>query len=269
MLSTIAGSLAIALYVAATCLLADGLRPGGRTRSQQAIWLTLAAALLHAVTLHEDMIVPGGLDLGFFHALSLATWVIVVLLLLLAVRAPVANLGLGLLPLAAIALVLALLFGGAPAAPTVPTTSVPLEFHILVSICAYAVLSLAAMQAILVGLQQRLLHEHHPGGALRALPSLSLMETLLFRMIAIGFVLLTLALASGFVYLEDMFAQHLVHKTVLSILGWAVFGTLLLGHQVAGWRGPTAVRFTIGGIVLLVLAYFGSKLVLELILERT
>jgi len=268
MLSTIAGSLAIALYAVATWLLAGSLRRGARSRSHQAMWLTLAAVVLHAVTLQDGVIVPGGLDLGFFRALSLATWVILVLLLVLAVRAPMANLGLGLLPLAAIALLLALLFGGAPAAPTVPATSAPLEFHILVSICAYAILSLAAMQAILVGLQQRLLHEHHPGGALRALPPLSLMETLLFRMIAIGFVLLTLALASGFVYLEDMFAQHLVHKSVLSILGWAVFGTLLLGHHVAGWRGPTAVRFTIGGIVLLVLAYFGSKLVLELILER-
>lgn len=268
MFPTIAGSLAIALYIAATGLLAGSLRPDATPRAQQAMWLALVAALLHAVTLHDGVLVPGGLDLGFFRALSVATWVIVVLLLVLAMRAPVANLGLGLLPLAALALLLALVYGGAPTAPTVPTTSSRLDFHILVSICAYAVLSLAAMQAILVGLQQRLLHDHHPGGALRALPPLSLMEALLFRMIAIGFVLLTLALASGFAFLDDMFAQHLVHKTVLSILGWAVFGTLLLGHRLVGWRGPTAVRFTIGGIVLLVLAYFGSKFVLELILER-
>ncbi len=193
---------------------------------------------------------------------------IVVLLLLLYLREPVANLGLGLLPLAALALVLVLLFGGTPTAPTVPIRS-QLEFHVLVSICAYAVLSLAAMQAILLGLQQRLLHEHHPGGVLRALPPLYMMESLLFRMIAIGFVLLTVALISGFVFLENMFAQHLVHKTVLSIVAWIVFGLLLAGHYWAGWRGPTAVRFTIGGIVLLILAYFGSKFVLELILARS
>ncbi|MDZ7828227.1 MAG: cytochrome c biogenesis protein CcsA [Halofilum sp. (in: g-proteobacteria)] len=268
MFPIIAGLLAIALYVAATVLIAGSLRPGNPSRAQQAMWLSLIAVLLHALTLREGVLVPGGLDLGFFRALSLATWVIVVLMLVLALRAPVANLGLGLLPLAALALLLVLVFGGAPTAPTVPTSSSGLEFHILVSICAYAVLTLAAMQALLVGLQQRLLHEHHPGGALRALPPLSLMETLLFRMIAIGFGLLTLALASGFVFLDDMFAQHLVHKTVLSILGWAVFGTLLIGHRLVGWRGPTAVRFTIGGIVLLVLAYFGSKFVLELVLQR-
>lgn len=268
MLPIIAGSLAILLYLGATLELVNALRPGTRSRPARALVLTLGAALLHAVTLYHGVLVPSGLDLGFFHALSLAAWVIVVLLLLLALREPVANLGLGLLPLAGLAVLLALVFGGTPTAPAIPTSSSHLEFHILVSIGAYAVLSLAAMQAVLLGLQQRLLHEHQPAGVLRALPPLYLMESLLFRMIAIGFVLLTVALISGFVFLEDMFAQHLVHKTVLSIVAWAVFGVLLAGHHVAGWRGPTAVRFTLGGIALLVLAYFGSKFVLELILAR-
>lgn len=266
MLPTIAGSLAIALYIATTCLLAASLRPGAPARTRWVLWLGFAAAVLHAINLHDGVLVAGGLDLGFFRSLSLATWVIALLVVLLALRAPVANLGLGLFPLAALALLLNLLLGGTPAAPTVPTTDSHLDFHILVSIAAYAVLTLAAMQAVLVGLQQRLLHRHHPGGILHALPPLSLMETLLFRMIGIGFGLLTLALASGFVFLDDMFAQQLVHKTVLSILGWALFGALLLGHRLVGWRGPTAVRFTLGGIALLVLAYFGSKFVLELIL---
>lgn len=267
MLTVTAGSLAIVLYIAATAMLVRGLRPGAPARTGQAMLLALAAAVLHGAMLYRGVLVPGGLDLGFFHALSLATWVIVLLMLLLFLREPVANLGFGLLPLAALALLLALLFAGTPTAPTVPVHA-RLEFHVLVSICAYAVLSLAAMQAILLGLQQRLLHQHQAGGILRALPPLSLMESLLFRMIAIGFVLLTVALISGFVFLEDMFAQHLVHKTVLSIVAWLVFAILLAGHHLAGWRGPTAVRFTLGGIALLVLAYFGSKFVLELILAR-
>jgi ABC-type uncharacterized transport system permease subunit len=94
------------------------------------------------------------------------------------------------------------------------------------------------------------------------------MESLLFEMIGSGFVLLTLALASGFVFLEDMFAQHLVHKTVLSSLGWLVFGGLLVGRLRYGWRGRTAIIWTLSGFVILVLAYFGSKAVLELILKR-
>ena len=94
------------------------------------------------------------------------------------------------------------------------------------------------------------------------------MESLLFEMIAAGFILLTLALISGFAFLQNMFAQHLVHKTVLSTLAWLVFGGLLLGRFRYGWRGRTAIIWTLSGFVILILAYFGSKAVLELMLLR-
>jgi ABC-type uncharacterized transport system permease subunit len=87
-------------------------------------------------------------------------------------------------------------------------------------------------------------------------------------MIGAGFILLTASLLSGAFFLDDMFAQHLVHKTALSVLGWVVFGTLLLGRFRAGWRGKTAIIWTLSGFVVLMLAYFGSKAVLELILQR-
>jgi ABC-type uncharacterized transport system permease subunit len=94
------------------------------------------------------------------------------------------------------------------------------------------------------------------------------MESLLFEMIGAGFALLTLALVSGFAFLEDMLAQHLVHKTVLSTLAWLVFGALLIGRFRYGWRGKTAIIWTLSGFVILILAYVGSKAVLELILQR-
>jgi ABC-type uncharacterized transport system permease subunit len=87
-------------------------------------------------------------------------------------------------------------------------------------------------------------------------------------MIGAGFVLLTLALISGFAFLDDMFAQHLVHKTVLSTLAWLIFGGLLIGRFRYGWRGRTAITWTLSGFGVLILAYFGSKAVLELILQR-
>jgi ABC-type uncharacterized transport system permease subunit len=95
------------------------------------------------------------------------------------------------------------------------------------------------------------------------------MEDLMFEMIGIGFILLTLALLSGFAFLDDMFAQHLVHKTVLSVVAWLVFGGLLLGRRLWGWRGRKAISWTLTGFGILILAYFGSKLVLELILHQT
>jgi len=94
------------------------------------------------------------------------------------------------------------------------------------------------------------------------------MEALLFELIAIGFIVLSIALATGFLYLDDMFAQHLAHKTILSILAWCTFATLLWGHFHFGWRGRVAVRWTIIGFTVLMLAYFGSKFVLELMLNR-
>jgi len=265
MLPLVLGLLSIALYACATARLALSLRRGDGPRNRAAIVTAAVAVALHAVVLYQRAVLPGGIELGFFHALSLAAWVIVLLMLLLTLSESVDNLGLGLFPLAGLSLAGMLAFGGVLPGPLISTDSGSLEVHVVISIAAYAVLSLAAMQAVVLGVQQRMLHGHHPVAAVRALPPLYVMESLLFRMITIGFVLLTIALATGFFYLDNMFAQHLVHKTVLSIVAWCVFAVLLVGHRLAGWRGPIAVRFTLGGVVLLVLAYFGSKLVLELI----
>jgi len=95
------------------------------------------------------------------------------------------------------------------------------------------------------------------------------MESLLFQMLGTGLFFLTISLVSGFIFIEDLFAQHLVHKTVLSIIAWIIFSGLLIGRLRYGWRGKTAVRWTLTGFILLLLAYFGSKLVLELILKKT
>jgi ABC-type uncharacterized transport system permease subunit len=113
------------------------------------------------------------------------------------------------------------------------------------------------------------LRHHHLNPLVRSLPALEVLENLLIRLIAAGFLLLTLSLLSGIMFINDIFAQHLVHKTILSILAWLVFGVLLFGRWRYGWRGSTAVRLTLAGIALLLLSYFGSKLVLEVILGES
>ena len=112
------------------------------------------------------------------------------------------------------------------------------------------------------------MRHRQPGGFLRGIPPLTAIESLLFQMIGAGFVLLSITLFSGLLFLKDIFAQHLVHKTVLSFIAWGVFGVLLWGRWRFGWRGRTAIRWTLSGFAFLALAYFGSKLVLELILQR-
>ncbi len=143
-----------------------------------------------------------------------------------------------------------------------------LRVHILISIFSYSLLAIAALQAVLLAIQNKHLRNRHPGGFIRALPPLETMEQLLFRMIGLGYILLSLSLLTGAAYIEDIFAQHLVHKTVLSLAAWLVFAILLWGRWRHGWRGRIAIRWTLVGFVVLMLAYFGSKLVLELILHR-
>ncbi|KHD04734.1 hypothetical protein PN36_19895 [Candidatus Thiomargarita nelsonii] len=222
------------------------------------------AVCLHALLLYQNIVTSSGLNLGFFNAISLMTWMIGVLLLLS--RQPVENLAVVLFPIAALAIGLDGYFDTERILS--PDQNFGVTLHILFSIVAYSLLSISALQAVFLAFQDYQLHHKRPGWVMQKLPPLQVMETLLFQMIALGFLLLSLSLISGFIFLEDIFGQHLVHKTVLSSVAWSVFAILLWGHWRYGWRGKTAIRWSISGFFVLMLAYFGSKLVLELILQR-
>lgn len=255
----------IAYLAAATWLFARATR-GARADSLPRWPAMLAAGLgvvLHAAALHGAIHRPGGLDLGVVNMFSVMAWQIGLLTFASSIRPGTANLGIGLYPLVGAA-VLVLPLGRSTEA-VLQQLSWQLEAHILLSVLAYGLLALAAFQAILLAIQDYRLRHHRPGGLLRALPPLAVMEGLLFQTLVAGFALLSLALFSGLIFVEDLFAQHLAHKTVLSIFAWLVFAVLLWGRWRFGWRGRTAIRWTLSGFALLVLAYFGSKLVLELI----
>jgi ABC-type uncharacterized transport system permease subunit len=228
--------------------------------------LALIASLLHLAAFYQNSFAPQGIDIGFFSILSLVGWLIGLLLILSALQRPVECLGIIVFPFAALSLALHEVFNQ----PHYLTSNLAagLEFHILTSILAYSMLSIAVVQAILLYIQDRHLHNKHPGGFVRALPPLETMESLLFSMIGLGFTVLTISLISGLFYLENILAQHLVHKTVLSFGAWLLFGILLWGRFQFGWRSRTAIRWTISGFILLMLAYFGSKFVIELVLNR-
>ena len=129
-------------------------------------------------------------------------------------------------------------------------------------------IAIAALIAMLLWMQERALRRREFHRWLRVLPPLTELETLLFRTIAVGFVLLTATLLTGALFVHDLFAQHLAHKTVLSILSWIAFGTLLYGRWRHGWRGNQAVRWTLLAMALLLLAFFGSQFVYDIILRR-
>lgn len=254
----------VAYLVAATVLALPLLK---RPAPPRALGFALGVV---AVFAHAGLVFGlhrGGLDLHFFAALSMVALGVAGLTLLVGLSRPVAGLGVLVFPLAAVLL-------GLDVFVAPPTVAQPIDWqiklHVAFALVGYSVLSIAALLAILLALQERALRGHRPGsGLVRALPPLTLTESLMFRLIAAGFVLLGLTVLSGALFVDNLFAQHLVHKTVLSIAAWVVFGVLLFGRWRWGWRGPRAVRLTLIGMGVLLLAFFGSKFVLEMILHRT
>lgn len=140
--------------------------------------------------------------------------------------------------------------------------------HIVLSALAAGLLSVAAVLVLLLAAQDSKLRARQPLGWLAALPPMEALERAVFSMVLAGFVALSLALLSGFLFVDNLFSQHLIHKTALSIVAWCIFGTLLVGRHRFGWRGRQALRFLLTGYVILALAYFGTKFVLEVVLDR-
>lgn len=255
---------AIALYLLAAILLVAGaLRPQAHgTRG----WLApaLPAVALHALYHLLAWRAAGGTDLHFFSALSLVGLGMALLTLLVAVRGRLATLGVVVFPIAAASLGAYAAYGHHLA----EGLDWRLQLHAWCALLAYATLAVAALLAMMLWLQERALRRRDFHRWLRVLPPLTELELLLFRTIAAGFILLTATLLTGALFVDDLFAQHLVHKTVLSVLSWLAFGALLLGRWRRGWRGAVAAGWTLAAMALLVLAFFGSKFVLELVLHR-
>jgi len=272
--ATALGLFAIIAYTAATIGILRTLRIDYQASKRlSGTRTTLLLVACSGVILHGGLLInsvqPGvGLDFSLLNALSLVSWGAVVMLLLAALFRPVDKVGIVIYPLSALILALKL---------SIPTTthaihdhSWPMHVHILSSMLAFSLLNIAAIQALLLALQDWGLKTHRLTSPLiRSLPPLQTMESLLFQLIAAGFLLLTLSLGTGFIFLDNMFAQHLAHKTILSIMAWVFFAIVLGGRLRYGWRGQMAIRWTLGGFLSLMLAYLGSKMVLEWILGRT
>jgi len=267
MATLILNSLAAGLYLFVGLFMARRLVREQPPRPGPLMGLVTLALLLHGLGLSG--LVAGGeegtVELGFFRVSSLLFWVINLIVLISSLRKPLHNLFVLLLPLSALGLVSSLL---SPGTSRPMVLNYELASHVLLSILAYSLLTIATLQALLLAWQNHQLKHHQPLGRVRLLPPLQTMEALLFELLWAGQVLLTLSIVSGFVFLEDLFAQHLVHKTVFSLAAWVIYALLLWGRHRQGWRGYTAIRWTLSGFALLMLAYFGSKLVLELVLGR-
>lgn len=254
------------VYLAAAAAAAFGMRAGHDSARTAGVALATIAAVLHGAAFWLEFSELAGPSADFFSTLSLVSLLIVAVLLVGLGRYPLLEILPLALPGAALTVVLRALVSPEPLA--LNTDSAMLDAHIVTSLLSYSLLSIAALNALVIALLHKLLHRHTGVAIIEALPPLVVMENVLFRLIGVGWIILSISLATGLAFVDDMFAQHLAHKTILSTISWLVFGLLLAGRWRYGWRGMRVVRMCLVGMVILLLAYFGSKAVLELILEQ-
>jgi len=231
-------------------------------------YAVLAPLGLHTWLLAQAVFAQDGLHLGLGNAVSAILWLTVLIYWLGNFFHRLDGLQSLVLPIAAVAALAPAVF---PSPKPLPNTEfVVFKVHLLIAMAAYSLFTIASLHVLLMALLERGLHGGTLPRALDRLPPLLTMERLLFRIIWAGFILLTATLATGVIFSEELFgkAARLNHKTVFGVLSWIVFAALLGGRHLYGWRGRVAVRWTLAGFLMLVLAYIGSRFVLEVILGR-
>lgn len=263
----------------------DAGEPGARPRSFGALSRSLlfVALAAHGVLLHMTIFPAHEMIFGFAFALSAMFWLGAVIYWIESFFFALDGLRLLLLPLAAVAAILPLVFGGVR---VLPYAAAPMfKLHFVIANVAYGLFAIAALHAVLMLAVERRLHAlkgagfhrnaGNKGGGwlsnwIETLPPLLTMEKLLFRLIGAGFVLLTATLVSGIVFSEQLIDRPLSldHKTVFAFLSWLMFGALLTARKISGWRGRSALRWVIASFVALLLAYVGSRFVFEVLLHR-
>jgi len=237
--------------------------PTSQNRFYLVVWFI--ALLLHITALHYPLISGQTMTLDLVTIGSYVMWLISIILFFTTLKRNIEVLAIIVIPITLIALFLPLIIN--PTATPLINMKSGLGIHILFSLLAYSMLMLASFQALLLAVQNKQLHRHKSSAIMRTLPSLEDMEHLLFRFISIGVILLGIGLLSGFFFLDNLFGANIAHKTILSIIAWIVFSVLLYGRWQYGWRGKKAVNWTLAGFVLLMLSFFGTKIIQELLVN--
>lgn len=263
----ILGAIAIAGYTSGAILQYIHLSRGDKYGQNTVLLLGAVGLICHAFSLQDTLFSEQGINFSILHVSSLIGWLIAALVSLSSITRPLGNLLIGIYPMAIIGLILSLI--GSNIATPIHNLDARTTSHIILSLLAYSTFSIAALQALLLAFQDQHLHHKKANGFIMHLPPLQIMEQLLFDLIWSGIVLLSAAIISGVMFVNNYFAQHIIHKSVLTIIAWVMFSTLLFGRHWLGWRGAKAIRWTLGGYLLLLMAFFGSKLVFELILHRS
>ena len=226
--------------------------------------LLIIALIGHAAWCYNAISTPEGYRFNLYPVISLFLWFVSALVTLSAIKKPIKNLFLVLVPLTLLSFVIGLTLESQEI-QTTPMSAAMIS-HVLLSVIAYGLLTMATLQALFLNYQYKKLKTKHPKGLIGILPPLQTMEKLVFELVGAGFILLSLSILSGLFFIEDMYSQKLTHKTVFSICSWLIYAVIIFGRFRLGWSGRHSIRWLMAGFVGLMLAYFGTKLVLEVIL---
>ncbi|MDH5649861.1 MAG: cytochrome c biogenesis protein CcsA [Gammaproteobacteria bacterium] len=268
---TVVSNFTILLYASAGAIIWRQLLRGQASETGHnkiALACGTAAVVLHAVVLFYTLQPHTTLNVALTNMISLVAWVIAVQFLITVTTKPVTNLGIIVMPLGALTLLAQEFWPGMHLLPA--QSSSYLAVHVIVSLVAYSLLSLATVQSMLLLVQESRLHHKQAGRMIRALPPIETMESLMVGMVWIGFILLTITVITGIFFSEETFGQPLkfTHHIFLSLLAWIVYTLFLFGRWRFGWRGRKAVIWVMSAGILLALAYFGTKFVTEYLLHR-
>lgn len=254
------------LYLLAVWRQVLNLETGAERQRQQIAVAGAAALAAHALAAYLQAL-AGESSLGFYRVASLMFLSMGFISLIALVARPLHTLLIVLFPLAALSILVATF---------APDTSRPMSdlpagilSHVSASIISFAVLALAVLQGLLVTVQSRQLRQHRNRGVIRKLPPLEAASALFYELTGAGFLILTVAIGTGMIFIDDLFGQHLVHKTVLTMLAWCLYAVLLVQFFRRGWRVQSAITLNLIAFSLVSLGFFGSKLVLELVLRPT
>lgn len=231
-------------------------------------YLVLGPLALHTWLLEQAMFSGGEMYMSVGIALSTIVWLSVLIYWIGNFFYRLEGVHALVIPVAAVGVLMPIVLP-----PVKPLANAGMPFfrvHLVISMLAYSFFTIASLHVLLMAVLEKRLHAGSLPPLLRGLPPLLAMERLLFRIIAAGFALLTLTLASGMLFSEELFGKplQLTHKVIFGILAWIIFGTLLFGRLRWGWRGRIAQRWTLAGFLVLLLAYIGAKFVVEVILHR-
>lgn len=260
-------TLSIALYTIAWSLRIRGIRRRAPTPNKLFAALIGAALIAHGIGVYQQMVTINGYDFGIAKISSLFFWVANFLVLASSLRKPLHNLFLITLPISVAALLFSL-YSTDQENTIVTNLTADIAIHIFISILAYSTMIVATVQTLLLAFQNHQLRHKHPAGLVRILPPLQTMETLLFELLWVGEILLTLVIITGLFHINSIAGQHLAHKIVFTAIAWLIYAILLWGRHFLGWRGNAAIRWSLAGFASLVLAYLGTQLVLQMILDR-